>query len=568
MRTVLKLFFVALALLAAKTQAQEAFTPLVSETCVLFVHVDFSKVEIDPLKEQLTKAGETLLGQLGFDAKSKRATLRELDRELDKLDFMVRPNYEMMTKEIGIREIALLIDFRYAGGQRPIIAVPWKGKTDKQLAMLKQLLGITNPMDGLIRLGDFLAVPVGPDNELRAWFETMESAPDSPIFEALKSVAGREIKAVAAIPPSMQMMLLGEEMPGDVPQEIQGLLRFAMTKIEWASASLSIQDADTGVVRDVLTVKTPSPSDAKQLRAMLENAIDYGVNMVQTQMQEQQNRYSGGGEMPVPALAFEFAKGIFRTLLPEVDGDKLVFRIEGEQNQWAVGAVSAGGVMTAMLLPAAQAARGSARRMQCTNNVKQITLGLHNYHDTFMGMPPLYTVDENGKPLHSWRVLLLPFMEQMALYDQIRLDEPWDSEHNSQFHDRVIDVYKCPDNPTVKPGKACCYTVIAGEGLIPAKKKGERTGGTFARIPDGLSNTIFIVEVKEPFCWMDPMADVTMDELVKGINAQGGRVGSFHPGGTNIGIFDGSVRFVPDTINKETLRSLADPKDGRAVSFP
>ena len=567
MRVVMKLFLIVFVLSVVRIQAQETFAPLVSENCVLFVHVDFSKVEIDPLKEQLTKTGELLLNELGFDAKSKRATLRELDRELDKLDAMVRPNFEMLTKEIGIRELAVMVDFGYAGGQQPIIAVPWKDKTDRQLAALKKLMQIESPMDDLIRLGDFLAIPTDRGDGLTEWFKTMEPAPDSPIFEALKSVAGDEIKAVAAIPPSVRMMLLGEELPGDIPKEIQGLLRFAMTKIEWASASLSTRDlfadGNTEKVRDVLTVKTPSPSDAKQLRAMLENAIEFGMNMMQFQMQNEMR-----GDMEVPPLAFEFIKGVLRTLLPELDGDKLVFRVKGEQNQMALGVVSAGGVMTAMLLPAVQAARSAARRMQCSNNMKMIGLAMHNYHDTWVAMPPLYTVDENGKPLHSWRVLILPFVDQSMLYQEIRLDEPWDSEHNKRFHDRMPDVFKCPDNPAAKPGKACCYSAIAGEGLIPAKKKGDMTAGSFARLVDGTSNTIFTIEVKEPFCWMDPTADITLDELAKGINAKDGRASSYHPGGCNVGMFDGSIKFFSNTIDKDTLRALGDCDDGRPVTVP
>jgi len=218
-----------------------------------------------------------------------------------------------------------------------------------------------------------------------------------------------------------------------------------------------------------------------------------------------------------------------------------------------------------LMKPAVGAAQAAAKRMQCTNHLTMIGLAIHNYYDVYNGLPPLYTVDADGKPLHSWRVLILPFIEEMELYDKIRLDEPWDSTHNKQFHNAVVAVYSCPDNTACKPGKACTYSAIAGQGFVPAKA-GSRIGHTFAAITDGTSNTLAVVEVKEPFCWMDPTADITLDELAKGINA--GRAGSFHSGGCNAAFFDGSVRFIADIVDKGVLRALGDPKSGKAVSLP
>jgi len=93
------------------------------------------------------------------------------------------------------------------------------------------------------------------------------------------------------------------------------------------------------------------------------------------------------------------------------------------------------------LLPAFYTAREAARRMTCSSMLKQITLAFHNYHDAHHSFPPAYTVDANCKPLHSWRVLILPYLEKNDLYSKIRLYEPWDSEYNSQFHDQNEPVF-------------------------------------------------------------------------------------------------------------------------------
>jgi hypothetical protein len=223
------------------------------------------------------------------------------------------------------------------------------------------------------------------------------------------------------------------------------------------------------------------------------------------------------------------------------------------------------GIYSALLVQTVFQPQETARRIRCSNHEKEIILALHGYHDMYGAFPPLYTVDENGNPLHSWRVLLLPFLAGETLYKQIRLDEPWDSEHNKQFHDHRLDTFHCPSSHYL-PGQ-CFYSAIAGAVLQPAKKAGEIKGPDFSYIEDGTSGTIAFVEVEKSFCWMDPTADVDLEELSKGINA-GGRVGSGHPGGALFAMFDGTVRFFSDTVPVNVLKALGDPRDGEAPKVP
>ena len=203
----------------------------------------------------------------------------------------------------------------------------------------------------------------------------------------------------------------------------------------------------------------------------------------------------------------------------------------------------------ALLLPAVQAAREAARRMQCSNNERQIGLALHNYHDVNGAFPPLYTVDDEGNPLHSWRVLILPYIEGNDLYRRIRLDEPWDSDHNRQFHDQIPGIFKCPSNPE----QQCCYSAIAEGVFSPATEAESILGLQLKDITRGISNTLAIVEVRESFCWMDPTADVTLEELVQdGVN-------SYHSGGANALMMDGSVRFISSSVSSYELHEMAIP---------
>ena len=561
--------------------AQETFAPLISEHCVAFVHVDFSKVELDKIKTTLQKTGEDLLKELGFDDKSFKATARELTVELEKLDILARPVFNTITKELGIREYALIFDMDIIETNRGvgILAIPWKGKTDKQLETLKKLLEPlgnldSSPADLLVKVGDFLILPLADEDMTKVVEEMVKGwiakgTPEkSPILDALKSVSGAEVKFAVAIPDQVRQMIRTAPMPPDMPIEIRNLLLFAAQKIEWASASVSLADilgTEPPKNADVLlTLKTSKPSDAKMLRGMLENAIELGVNATQFAMSQRIHEEG----IQLPPLTFQFAKGLLRTLLPDVEEDKLIVRLKGQNAASKQVVVATVGVSVALLLPAVQASREAARRMQCMNHMKVIVLAIHNYHDARGVLPPLYTVDADGKPLHSWRVLLLPYMEQTALYSQIRLNEPWDSEYNKQFHNVNIPVYRCPSNPNIADRANCNFAAIAGEGFVPAKKAGSMGDYTMERLADGTSDTIAIVEVKQPFCWMDPTADVTLDELSKGINVPGGRVGSFHTNGCNVGMFDGSVRFFNQTIDLKLLRALGTCAGGESVGGP
>jgi len=187
-------------------------------------------------------------------------------------------------------------------------------------------------------------------------------------------------------------------------------------------------------------------------------------------------------------------------------------------------------MVLAFSLPAIFAARDAASRMQCSTHMRIIGIALHNYHDEHGALPPLYTVDEEGNPLHSWRVLILPFIGHQRLYDQIRLDEPWDSNHNRQFHDQMPRFFKCPRHPG-DPLRDCTYAAVAGLAFFPAEEAGSIVGLRFQDFTEELSDIFALVEVREAFNWMDPTADSTLENI-----AQGNRMGSYHSGGDFINV--------------------------------
>jgi prepilin-type processing-associated H-X9-DG protein len=224
-----------------------------------------------------------------------------------------------------------------------------------------------------------------------------------------------------------------------------------------------------------------------------------------------------------------------------------------------------GGIMVALLLPAVQAAREAARRTQCSNNLKQIGLAVLNYHDTYKCFPAAVLTDEDGQPMRSWRVAILPYVEQTPLFDEYDFSEPWDGPNNRALHNVSIPTYGCPSDPA-STSPDTNYVMIVGEGTL---------GGTpnetvrMSDVTDGLSNTILAIEVPASgIHWMEPR-DMTVDEAVAYITdpAVCGQRHA-HPGGCNVLFGDGSVRFLPGTIDPKTLRSLLTRDDGQAVAIP
>ena len=226
-----------------------------------------------------------------------------------------------------------------------------------------------------------------------------------------------------------------------------------------------------------------------------------------------------------------------------------------------VGFFGCGGVLIALLLPAVQAAREAARRAQCSNNLKQIGLALHNYHDVYKTFPPAYIPDKDGEPMHSWRVLILPFLEQQPLYEQYDFNEPWDGPNNSQLANVMIQTYQCPSSPEGQT--TTNYLAISGKGTVFNNGDGSK----IQDILDGTSNTVIVAEVAGAnINWMEPR-DFDAAAMSMAINGaqDGSSISSFHPGGAQVLFADGSVRFLSENLAPGVLNLLLMRNDGQAV---
>ncbi len=211
------------------------------------------------------------------------------------------------------------------------------------------------------------------------------------------------------------------------------------------------------------------------------------------------------------------------------------------------------GVLIALLLPAVQAARGAARRSSSMNNMKQLALAVHNYHDVFGTLPPAVVTDADGKALYSGRVLLLPFVEQSHLYDQWDKTQAWDSPANKPLAEMMIPTFRDPAD-TGPPGQTS-YLFVTGAGTM--FEAGQQID--FSKITDGTANTLMFVEVKNSgIKWAEPR---DFDASPAAASLPAGN----HVTGNNVGMADGSVRSLPPGT---PIRPYATRNGGEPVLLP
>ncbi len=202
--------------------------------------------------------------------------------------------------------------------------------------------------------------------------------------------------------------------------------------------------------------------------------------------------------------------------------------------------------------------RGAASRVSSVNNLKQMALAMHNLAEVNGHLPPAAICDKDGKPLLSWRVAILPYVEQDALYQKFHLDEPWDSEHNKKLIENMPRIFMVPPEDGKEANEKetkTHYRVFHGKGAIFEGT----TGIKFSDITDGTSNTILIVEAEDAVTWTKP------EELPFDAKKDPPKVGLKGATMFNAAFADGSVRSLDKTIDKDTLKAYITRNGGETV---
>ncbi len=215
------------------------------------------------------------------------------------------------------------------------------------------------------------------------------------------------------------------------------------------------------------------------------------------------------------------------------------------------------GLLIALLLPAVQAAREAARRNTSKDSMKYVMLGLFN-HEAARGAFPAYAnFDADGKPLLSWRVHILPYMEQAELYEKFHLDEPWDSPHNKQLIPLIPTAFRDPKSTLpVAEGKTN-FLGVKGPGYF---FDGSDKGGKVQDHNDGSFQIIVLTQVSDAAAvpWTKPADWEPSDEkLLKPFN---------DPLGFLAGFGDGHISLIEPTIEPRTLRAMLTVDGGEEVN--
>jgi prepilin-type processing-associated H-X9-DG protein len=217
------------------------------------------------------------------------------------------------------------------------------------------------------------------------------------------------------------------------------------------------------------------------------------------------------------------------------------------------------GVVVALLLPATRSARPAARRTQCRNNLHLIGLALHNYADVYHTFPPAYTVDEEGRPLHSWRTLILPFIDHQPLYATIDLSKPWDDPANAAAANACPSVYRCP-SADVPPTHTLYLGLVSPTGCFHPTE-----GRPLSEITGDPADALMVIEVslESAVLWMAPQ-----DTDGRFVRTFGKETTFAHEGGTHATFADGSVRMLSSEMSPEERRKLLTAAAPRPAAAP
>ncbi len=492
-----------------------AVAPFVNDETVAVVRVDLKKIDLPTIVKSVTSTvpKELVPGEALKDVETKGEGIRKA------------------LVENGVSEAFAVfgpVDLRRPDDSFFIVLPVIQGKSPQSVIDAISEIAGSPPPDALPIVNH--AILLGPPHRLEGLKE-IKSAPRPDLAKALAASKGSTIQIAAALHDDMRRVLaetldnLPKELGGGSGEDFAGGLQWLAIGID-APPKLSV----------TLTVQAKDAKSALQVRTTLSAAM----NLVASSEEATAN--------------FPPLKTLLPLLVPEAKGDKLVLTLTQDNGK-------AKKIMDELIKPAVISARGAAARMQSTNNLKQIMLAMHNYHDTYRHFPAAYGMKKDGTKLLSWRVYLLPFLEQDALYREFHLDEPWDSDHNKKLIARMPKVFASPSLPEelMKKGMAS-YVAPVGEKTIWEGDKGL----FLANITDGTSNTIGVLEAdaEHAVLWTKP-DDLKIDwkDLKKGLELWKSGTGSAF-----IAAFcDGSVRNISDKVDPATLKRLLQMNDGEPV---
>ena len=468
----------------------KAVAPYLDGQTLAVIHVDVTRVDVDAFLSKVSEAAKLEADQL--------APLKQV----------LVPWATNFTKAGG-KDLFVVVNMADMPGM-PVLVAPLAGDADARA--LTELLGGMGPMrmaavekmDGAIVAGSKTAL---------ARLKTDKGTPRPELAKGFAAAGDTAVQVLLL--PTAEARRLAEEVSPRLPKEVGGAPVTVVTHgVLWAAAAIDL----TPQASLKLTVQSQDANAAESLHQLL---AGFSQSLARDDM----------ARRVIPKLEKTLA-----LLTPAVQGDQLTLSLKE-------GAEGTG----ELLADLAAAVNRTSQRRQLANNLKQLAIALHNYHDANGKFPTAAIYSKEGQPLLSWRVEILPFLDQNQLYKQFHRDEPWDSEHNKTLIARM---------PAVFGGQGLGNTNGKTRILAPVGPAMMFTGTPQAvllkEVTDGTSNTILLVEATPDHAviWTRP------DDLK--IDAKEPTAGLLDERGTgfNAVFADGSVRYLSVKIDPKTLYAL------------
>jgi hypothetical protein len=491
------------------------------------------------------------------------------------------------------------------------VAVNGSAQVDGFISQLPALLGFDLKHDLLDSLGDVICVyndssvpiPGGfgfglaiqvKDAErlkktLQTAFDRLQAQFPNGLTVTRDEHLGREVSVIGIGPLPIRPALCVDKQwlfVGLSPQTVQSSLLRVDGKLDTWKPSTDQQTALDAVPKkfQLLSLSDPRPTYTAIVTFL--PFVLTGIDQAMLAHGPEQAKRSSGkrmallSELPPPDL-------LTRAMFPNASAWTVDDRgLHGKSRESAPGLVGSGGIVVsaaavAILLPAIQAAREAARRTQSQNNMKQIMLALHNYHDVYRSFPSGTHPNKDLKPDKrlSWLVEILPGLEYQSLHNQINFGKAWDDPANRQAVTTSISVFLNPSSPQQRKGPypVTNYVGLAGLGADgPTLPVTSPKAGCFGYdrvtrirdITDGLSNTAMISEIsKDEGSWAaggrPTIRPLTTQPYIDGPDGIGGS----HPEGGLIGLADGSVRFFSKNVDPKVMEALVTIQGGESVNL-
>lgn len=476
-----------------------------SQTCAV-VRVDLARIDVPA----------AVAFASGFGGREVTAS------ELQEMTQRVR-GFVATLQEYGAQDIFVIVSLADVPESPPFFAISLKPGANEELIKTHLKSIAERPLDNVARIKNTLVY--GTEKALMRLKETkLATRPE--LTAALASTGNSPVQVAAALPADAQRVV--RELIAELPPEIGGGQgKDLLDALQWTSLAIDMPPK----IGLKWTIQSKTDADAVALRPRILAAINLA-----------------GKEGKLSEAMPDFAELAIR-LTPAVKGNRLELSLSGADADAVVKQLKDGPLS---LL------RANASRSGSMNNLKQIALAMHNYHDVNRKFPAAATLSKEGKALLSWRVQILPYIEQSQLYDQFKHDEPWDSEHNRKLIDKMPRVYLDPALPQLAKEGKTTYVVPVGE----KSPFGGKEGVFIAKITDGTSNTLMTVDVpaENAVVWTKP-DDWRFDPAGPAEGLLDGKRKNF------LAAFcDGSVRTLPAEIDGRDLRRLVQMNDGEVIS--